>query len=185
MEQLKMIWHNDNTPPQPVAVPAGCAIVPFSQLGGALDAWLDIVQYGLSDGRKDAAYYQSTMEARPHYDPDFCYILLESGQPAATLTLIFDPETRDGYVHMVACKESYRGKGYGTLLTRFALYRLKRAGMRTARLTTDDWRLPAIRSYLRIGFAPVHASPEVSARWDAVMEKAGLAVQSPLENGVE
>ncbi len=60
MEQLKMIWHNDNTPPQPVTVPAGCAIVPFSQLGGALDAWLDIVQYGLSDGRKDAAYYQST-----------------------------------------------------------------------------------------------------------------------------
>ena len=160
MEQLKMVWQNDNTPPQPVTVPAGCAIVPFSQLGGALDAWLDIVQYGLSDGRKDAAYYQSTMEARPHYDPDFCYILLESGQPAATLTLIFDPETR------------------------FALDRLKRAGMRTARLSTDDWRLPAIRSYLRIGFAPVHASPEVSARWDAVMEKAGLAVQSPLENGV-
>ena len=56
MEQLKMRWTNDRKPAPELNIPDGCEIKRFTELDGALDAWLDIVQYGLSDGRKDADF---------------------------------------------------------------------------------------------------------------------------------
>ena len=57
MEQLKMRWTNDRKPAPELNIPDGCEIKRFTELDGALEAWLDIVQYGLSDGRKDADFY--------------------------------------------------------------------------------------------------------------------------------
>lgn len=74
-------------------------------------------------------------------------------------------------IHMVACKEEFRGRGFGTLLNTLALKVLKDEGMETAYLTTDDWRVPAIKSYLRAGFRPVIPDDETDARWKAVFEK--------------
>ena len=75
---------------------------------------------------------------------------------------------------MVACKESCRGKGIGSLLNQIALYELKKEGMETAYLTTDDWRLPAIKSYLRVGFEPDLSTDEFRERWKVIYELLGL-----------
>ena len=71
---------------------------------------------------------------------------------------------------MVACKDEYRGQGVGTRLNVEAVRALHRAGMKTAYLTTDDFRIPAIRSYLRAGFYPDIIDDEHRARWDAIFE---------------
>ena len=173
MEQLKMRWTDDHSPAPELRIPDGCEIRRFTELDGALDAWLDIVQYGLSDGRKDAGYYKSVMLDWPGYSEDRNFFVVADGEPAATLTVICHPENKEGYIHMVACKEKFRGRGFGTLLNTLALKVLKEEGMETAYLTTDDWRIPAIKSYLRAGFVPVIPDAETDARWKAVFEKTG------------
>ena len=171
MEQLKMRWTNDRKPAPELNIPDGCEIKRFTELDGALDAWLDIVQYGLSDGRKDADFYGSLMLDWPDYSEDKNFFIVSDGEPAATLTVVCHPENMEGYIHMVACKEKFRGRGFGTLLNNLALKVLKDEGMETAYLTTDDWRIPAIKSYLRTGFVPVIPDGDMDARWKAVFEK--------------
>ena len=142
MEQLKMRWVNDHKPAPELNIPDGCGIKRFTEL----DAWLDIVQYGLSDGRKGADFYGSLMLDWPDYSEDKNFFIVSDGEPAATLTVVCHPENRKGYIHMVACKEEFRGRGFGTLLNTLALKVLKDEGMETAYLTTDDWRIPAIKT---------------------------------------
>ncbi len=170
MEQLIMRWKNDRKSVDAVSVPIGCRIVNFTQLDGAMDKWLDIVQYGLSDGKKDGSYYHETMTARPMYREDKCFFILENEKAVATLTVICDYEKKEGYVHMVACREDARGKGFGTILNRIAERTLKEEGMETAYLTTDDWRIPAIKSYLRIGFYPDLSTQDFKERWERIYE---------------
>jgi mycothiol synthase len=69
---------------------------------------------------------------------------------------------------MVACREDSRGKGYGTLLNKVAEYSLKKEGMQTAFLTTDDWRIPAIKSYICAGFIPDLSTEDFKARWEKI-----------------
>ena len=129
MEQLKMRWTNDRKPAPELNIPDGCEIKRFTELDGALDAWLDIVQYGLSDGRKDADFYGSLMLDWPDYSEDKNFFIVSDGEPAATLTVVCHPENMEGYIHMVACKEKFRGRGFGTLLNNLALKVLKDEGL--------------------------------------------------------
>ena len=174
MQQLIMRWKNDGSEailPQPSD---HCQITCFSKLENALDQWLDIVQYGLSDGKKEESFYHKAMTSRPNYREDKCFFVLENETAVATLTVICDCEKKEGYVHMVACRESARGRGYGTLLNQVALYTLKKEGMETAYLTTDDWRIPAIKSYLRAGFEPDLSTEDFQARWKRIYQTLGL-----------
>ena len=173
MEQLIMRWENDGIAPSPPEAPKNCRIVNFTELDGAMDLWLDIVQYGLSNGRKDESYYHSAMTAQPNYREENCFFILENGLAVATVTVICDPVSKKGIVHMVACREEARGRGYGTLLNRIAAYTLKKEGMKTAHLTTDDWRIPAIKGYLRIGFTPDLSTDSFRERWEEIYRQIG------------
>ena len=173
MAQLIMRWKNDGIAVAPVEAPENCRIANFAELDGAMDKWLDIVQYGLSAGRCNEEYYHSTMTKRPLYRDDKCFFILENEEAVATLTVIYNYETKEGYIHMVACKECARGKGYGTLLNRVGEYTLKKEGMETAYLTTDDWRIPAIKSYLRAGFLPDLSTDDFKERWKKIYEQIG------------
>ncbi len=75
---------------------------------------------------------------------------------------------------MVACHEAARGKGYGTLLNQIAVAVLKKEGMSTAYLTTDDWRIPAIKSYLRAGFIPDLSTDDFQNRWASILAQIGV-----------
>ena len=173
MQQLIMRWKNDGKPIQDFQISENCRITNFSELDNALDKWLDIIQYGLSDGRKDKEAYVSAMLSRDNYEENKCFFILENELAVATLTVICDYAKKEGYIHMVACKETSRGKGYGTLLNNIALYTLKTEGMQTAYLTTDDWRIPAIKSYLRAGFEPDLSTEDFNNRWNKIFKEIG------------
>ena len=165
-----MRWKNDFSDGEPISFPIGCRAVNFTELDNALDEWLDIVRFGLSDGKQGQEYYRNMMTANPLYREDKCFFILENEKAVATLTVICNYEKSEGYIHMVACREEARGKGYGTLLNKLAEYTLKKEGMKTAYLTTDDWRIPAIKSYLRMGFYPDVSTSEFKKRWDKIYD---------------
>lgn len=167
--QLKMLWKNDKIAPKKPMFPEGVTLENFSQRKTALDDWLDIIQYGLTDGRLGKEAYDSCMIAKENYDEKLCFFLVKDGAAAATITVICDHNTKEGYIHMVACKPEYRGCGLGTLLNDIALFTLKNEGMETAYLTTDDFRIPAIKSYLRADFVPDLSTDDFKERWERVM----------------
>ena len=170
MEQLAMRWENDGTKAKEVIAPEGCRIVTLPGLDNGIEKWLDIIQYGLSGGKENEAYYHKVMTDFPTYSPERCFFILEGDKAAATITILCDYEKKEGRVHMVACHPAFRGKGYGTLLTHIAEAALKREGMESATLTTDDWRVPAIKTYLRMGFLPDLSTDDFKARWEMIMK---------------
>ena len=169
--QLVMHWKNNGEPAPEIKLPLNCSIVAFPQLKDAVNKWLDIMQYGLTNGVQKPEFYEQVMVKHPHYEDDKCFFLLENGEAVASITVICDYEKQEGYIHMVACKEAYRGKGYGTLLNQIAEVTLKKEGMQTAYLTTDDWRIPAIKSYLRAGFEPDVSTEGFKERWEKIYKK--------------
>lgn len=178
MKQLILNWTNDKTVAKMPEFPLDVAVKTFSQLDNALAAWQDIMQYISLDGKLDTSgdFYQKVMIGKyPNYNEDMCYFLLVKGQPVATLTVICDYTKKQGYIHMVACKPEFRGMGLGRLLNEISVYTLKREGMETAYLTTDDERIPAIKSYLRAGFQPdFESEADYKERWAKIYQIIGI-----------
>lgn len=171
MEQLIMRWKNDHIDVPFPTMPENCKVVAFPDLENAVDKWLDIVQYGLSEGRKTPEYYKQVMTDHSGYQEDKCFFILDDSEAVATITVICDYEKREGYIHMVACHEKVRGRGFGNLLSKIAENILKANKMETAYLTTDDWRIPAIKSYLSVGFKPDLSTQDFRLRWEKIYEK--------------
>ena len=74
-----------------------------------------------------------------------------------------------GYVHYVAVRVSERGRRLGEVVTRRVLVHFVAAGLDQAVLETDDFRLPAVRTYLRLGFVPEPRTPGDARRWSKVL----------------
>jgi mycothiol synthase len=72
----------------------------------------------------------------------------------------------------------HRGRGLGTALITAALRRLDQGGYRHIFLGVQGWRLPAIRSYLRIGFQPFIHAPELLPRWESIFAALEREVNS-------
>jgi len=173
MAQLIMYWKNDGTASADLQLPEDVTVETFPSRSTAMEDWLDIVQYGLSEKREDESYYWKAM-GMPQYQDKLCFFLVVNGQAAATITVVCNYETKEGLVHMVACKPEYRGRGLGHLLNDLAVRVLKQEGMQTGRLSTDDWRIPAIKSYLRHGFTPdLTTEEDYQDRWDKIYQIIG------------
>src|SRR4051812_22892755 len=73
-----------------------------------------------------------------------------------------------GVLHWVATDPDHVGRRLGRLVSLAALHALRDHGCRDALLLTDDHRLPAVRTYLALGFAPEPAEVGHAERWAAV-----------------
>jgi mycothiol synthase len=84
----------------------------------------------------------------------------------------------DGYeVGWIAAHPDHSGRGLGRVVTAAATTRLVERGVSCIYLQTDDFRLPAIRTYLRLGFVPHLWSDGMAERWQAVCERLNWAFQ--------
>ena len=73
-----------------------------------------------------------------------------------------------GALGWVAGDPEHSGRGLGQAVCAAVLRRFARAGYRNIYLYTDDFRLPAIRIYLRLGFKPHLTGPDMEKRWRKV-----------------
>lgn len=144
------------------------------------DAWHEICKDGaLFDG--EGNYFERYLTQQPGYRQDLVFFVLDGERPVATITILdkqikqqmYYREETIGYVHMVAVHPDYAGRGLGGYLNRIALAALYRIGCQGAYLTTDEFRVPAIKSYLRIGFRPVLSEEGMEERWTAWLSEHG------------
>jgi mycothiol synthase len=74
-----------------------------------------------------------------------------------------------GVLHWVAALPGQGGKGLGGLVSLAALHHCAGCGLVAAMLLTDDARVPAIRTYRKLGFRPFYSHRSHPARWQAIL----------------
>jgi mycothiol synthase len=78
-----------------------------------------------------------------------------------------------GYIHMVGVRREHCGRRLGYWLTLACLMRLKEEGFKSAMLQTEDYRVPAIKHYLRLGFRPALVQEAQRDKWERLLERLG------------
>ena len=100
------------------------------------------------------------------------FLISPTGDIAGTVTYQYTNAEDTGCIHMVAIEKSYRGKKLGVPLILYAVKKMIDDGKKKIILKTDDWRIPAIRTYLRAGFVPVvkAGDADMENRWKRIYE---------------
>lgn len=96
----------------------------------------------------------------------------EAGLVRASASAAYLPDRFDdvGYVHWVAADPACAGSGLGRAASAAVLHEFATWGVVAAVLETDDHRLPAVASYLKLGFRPFWYRRDHPARWAAVLD---------------
>lgn len=180
MEQLHMIWKR--RPAAVYAMPEGFAIRNFRE--GDTDAWLGLCVAGqLIDKVGPEEFKKTITDFGPMgLEPGRDVFVVEhcDGRMAATITAFVytaGPRAGEGLIHMVAADPAVRGRGLGNAMMTVAMGKLYGEGCETARLKTDDFRLPAIMSYINQGFMPYITQEDMNERWLCVLEKLGAKIR--------
>jgi predicted dehydrogenase/GNAT superfamily N-acetyltransferase len=168
--QLMMVWPNSRlgSPPEAV-VPDGYRLRAFEPADEA--GYLELIAKAGFAGWTPARLTEWIRKIIPH--GFFVIEHIPTGRLVATAMATHHP--RDGHPYggelgWVAGDPEHAGKGLGlaTCAAVTALY--IRRGYRDIYLCTDDWRLPAIKTYLKLGYEPELYMPDMAERWRIVRE---------------
>ena len=158
------------------SLPAGYRFVPYSD--GDRERWIDIEM-----SAKEFTTYEQGLEAWNRYYansldilPDrMFFIENEKGEKVATATAFYDIHGRDtsgaGWLHWVAVKREYQGKGLSKPLITYVLNVMKNLGYSHAKIPTQTNTWLACKVYLDLGFLPIKENLEHSYEgWKIVKE---------------
>ena len=104
----------------------------------------------------------------------FLIVHEQTGALAATTMATHNPAPHHpsgGELGWVAAHPDHQGKALGMAACVATMRRYVSAGYTRIYLKTDDWRLAAIKTYLKLGFIPFLFLPDMEGRWRDVCEK--------------
>lgn len=110
-------------------------------------------------------------EFTDHPDVVTTWVIQYRDNIISTATSLLSPQEHpgSGCVHWVGTHPEHRGQGLGYLVSLAVLHDFIRLQCHDAFLRTDDERLAAIKTYLKLGFVPEFHHPSHPQRWEAVM----------------
>lgn len=159
------------SPPKPV-LPKGYKLRTFRP--GDAEQWASLMtQAGFKDWNSQFA---ADVAMRVLPDGAFFVEHKKSGKIVATAIAWARPtplHPNGGELGWVSCDSGHGGKGLGMAVCCAAVGRFIAAGFREIYLMTDDWRLAAIKTYLKMGFNPLYYAPNMQARWQDIFAKLG------------
>ena len=82
-------------------------------------------------------------------------------------------EEMGGELGWVGVDPGFRGKHLSTIVCIAVQKRYRQEGYTKAYLRTDDFRLPAVKTYLELGWLPLIDSEVMKTRWEKVCRKLG------------
>ena len=178
LPQLRMIRSltNNFTLPEP-RLPPGFSLRKIRP--DDLLQWVGLLQQnrdlGLWDEARGREWFFST--AKPMIF-DGSFFMLHESRCVATACLLSDPTwpAPTGILGWVAVCPDFRGNRLGFEVSLAVVRAARSHGCRQIHLRTDDWRLPAIKTYLRLGFVPYVADASDVDRWHLVLARIGVAV---------
>ena len=172
-DQLRMVRRDlDNLPP--FQCPDGYHIRTYQK--GDEEHWARIMDVSFVDTGRTAEDAYANVIRQGNFDPNgFCFVIYDN-QPIGTACAWKRYHSRKhiGYIDMLAVLPEHTGHKLGNSLTLFLLHYFKAQSIVYVMLDTDDFRLPAIKNYLNLGFVPVYPRKNHVTRWRNVFKKLGL-----------
>lgn len=134
-------------------------------------AWASIMNTGI--GEWTAELCRKELTSKPQFLSDGLFFAISDGVPigSACAWRMTENDVKDGCLHMVCVLPEHRGNRLGYLLTLAVMHYFRDNGYEKISLTTDDWRIAAIKTYLRLGFKPYYYDDSHIKRWNAIFEK--------------
>ena len=149
-----------------VAVPKGLALRTFRR--GDETGWAGLMTGAIGNWDEESTGQQFLGD--PGVTADGIFFLVSGGKYLATATDKRLPAPNAaGYLHMVAVASQHRGRRLGRCISLAALHHMRLRGCQEAILDTDDYRLPAIRTYLGLGFLPDILEADHPERWRRIL----------------
>ncbi|MBC7254773.1 MAG: Nif3-like dinuclear metal center hexameric protein [Chloroflexi bacterium] len=154
----------------PITLPEGYTLRPMEP--DEVWAYLRVMNASNYAGEADEAWFERVYGRNPEYDPHFLQIIWKGEEPVAAAGAWHAEIAgeRWGAVEWVGVVETERGKGLGKAIVLAALRGIRARGMERAMLATQAWRLPAIATYLSLGFRPWPDARAPQAVWDRVLQ---------------
>lgn len=92
------------------------------------------------------------------------------GRPIATASARLRPDRfpGSGYLHWVAVDPDHQGRRFGYFISLAVLHAFGAMGCADAVLETQDHRLAAIQTYLKLGFVPQYPDETHLPRWEVI-----------------
>ena len=158
--------------PEIPALPAGCTL--RSAVPEDAVALAELLQSAFPEEVWTLERVQSALLEAP--DVEETYLMTSEGALVATASARIAPEfPNSGYLHWVAVAPNAQGQKFGSVISLAVLHDLARRGCRDAVLETQDHRLPAIKTYQNLGFAPESRHDSHGPRWAEILANLAAA----------
>ena len=155
-----------------ISLAPGCTLRYYQPGDGA--AWEDII----ADSFESEAWhgrFEEFLHKDNAFRPERVWFACRDGEPVATAAAWYRPEigADTGYLHMVGVLATARGLGLGGQVSLACMHQLVREQRTDVILQTDDFRIPAVKTYLKLGFHPRVTHDSHPGRWAAIFKEIG------------
>lgn len=171
--QLRMVRpHLENLPE--LELPVGYSIRTYRK--GDETHWAHIISDSFGGRERTAQDTENEITNRDVFLPDGLYFATHRGIPVGTACAWRQSvdEKDVGYVHMVGVVAEHTGHKLGKWVSLAVLCYFRDNNFKCSILDTDDFRIPAIKTYLNLGFIPVYVEEEQPERWRNIFKKLEL-----------
>ncbi len=145
---------------------------------GDLESWASLLSRNGELGEWSAERAASLFAPGSPMPLSGAFVATADDVPVATAQLHLhhdgDPYAPTPELGWVAVVPEHRGHRLGYVVCLRVLMYARDAGFESAFLKTDDHRLPAIRTYLQLGFEPWMYDETASERWQSVLEQVSV-----------
>lgn len=153
--------------------PPGYEIRSFIE--GDQSGWDEVLALAF-DWEPGQADFETVMRSDAAFTPERVKVVVTAqGQVVATASCWPVPKFDDDHrsLHYVAVHPDHQGLRLGYQISLAAMHQAVAEGGQSMVLLTDDFRDAAIKTYLRMGFVPVHAHRSHSERWRLIQGRLG------------
>lgn len=167
LPQLRMRFTRFDTLPEPPPLPEGYVIRPYRP--GDEAGWAAVLTATGSLGQWDAQRVIRLLQGERHAVPEGSFLATWHGLPVATTCTVVGPNEEKPEIGWVGVMPEHQGHRLAFHLCLACLRFLRDRGVRECFLLTDDFRVPAIKTYLRLGFEPEVTHESHPARWQKIL----------------
>ena len=172
LPQLDMRFNRFENLPE-VALPEGYQLCTFPERGE--DDWITALNATGQLGEWNRENARTWLAGERRIMQEGTFFILCEDQPAATAcTIPPTPKDRRPEIGWISVSPGHQGKRLGYQVTLAGLRFLAQRGYEETFLHTDDWRLPALKTYLNLGFVPEIPHESHPGRWKIVYETVGI-----------
>jgi mycothiol synthase len=171
-----VMWYAHSVAPVAVALPQEYHLRSYSEGGQQL--WMDLFNANGQLGRWDAERVERELSGPLQREGQF---FVFSGDDIVACAGVYDRlrnQEACWEIGWIAVHPQHAGRRLGYIVTAVAVAKAIEWEKRPIYLLTDDFRLPALKTYLKLGFTPDMGHASYAKRWRRIFAELGRAYES-------